>query len=155
MNKKGFTLIECMVYAAVLSLFMVMVQRFFFNSYKSLITCTSKIKIINAISSARVLLARDLADSAGNQIDQPKINHYYWHNQQAHAIAWKIKDGFLRRYQWSPGKQKPSSALIAQNISSLSITPVLHNAQLVGYEYTIKSAAHECNEFVALPGKRF
>lgn len=148
MNSKGFSLIECMLYCAIVAVIMLL----WFNGVASFIrTCTTQANQINSLSavySALDVLVRDIRKAPNLASAWPLITDSIFVFEEFHdspesptqtnssSIGWEYKDKQLLRYQgnYKSNKQewtKRAKSLVLSDVETCSFSFNLVNQTMV------------------------
>src|SRR3989338_6525412 len=94
--RRGFSLIECMIYLSLLSVLVIMTWNFFYRSYETIALVMRDTTQIMQLSSALDLISRDLSQACADQKSwyKPRTGEIIFKKRDEH-IGWRVHKGSL------------------------------------------------------------
>lgn len=142
--KSGFTLIECLIYCALLGMLSIVVAQFFIGNYKQVKAYTKNSEQLIMINAAYDLLRSDVQLASILIRDWQVIEKGFICRSHNQCIGWQCKEDRLYRvtgifdfnlHQW----QDPTSALMAIGIQEFNVDLLKKESRILGVDISIQS----------------
>lgn len=150
-TSRGFSLIECLLYCAIMTLLAMLVFEFFLKSRMMAHQLTQQTKQIMAVQAAYDFILRDM--------EQARVDSQFWDSSDAQAvickvgktcIGWSLRNKKLYRtvgqYDFAFGYwTSKSAALVAQSISHFSYQTHRNNNTVLAVDIRLEAPAFACD----------